>query len=98
MYITAIMYIRSMSQRPSKAKIGSQLTAVVGQGEAGVTVEPSRRAPPVAVVPPSSLRGKRSQFQDAYRVFLAKFPLDETGLENEFDSIRDKTPGRQVSL
>ena len=65
-------------------------------------VELTRRGQPVAVVLSrrelERLKGKRRHFRDAYSGFLDKYSLDDIGLEQDFASTRDKTPGRQVSL
>ncbi len=92
-----------MAEKYSIAEARSRLSSIVDKAEAGVAVELTRRGRPVAVVVSCQeferLRGKRSRFSDAYRNFLAKYPLKATGLDDDFAaSTRDKTTGRKVSL
>jgi len=100
MYI--MMYTHFMSQKYSIAEARSRLRAIVDQAEAGREVELTRRGQPVAVIVScrefDRLRGRRRHFGDAYKRFLAKFSLDEIGLENDFGAPRDTTAGRKVSL
>jgi prevent-host-death family protein len=75
----------------------------MNEAEAGAEVELTRRGQPVAVLVShrefERLRGKRSQFSDAYRKFLEKQSLDEIGIDDDFAaSTRDRTTGRKVSL
>jgi prevent-host-death family protein len=98
-----IMYITSMAHRYSVAEARAHLPAVIDQAEAGEAVEITRRGRLVAVVLSREaferLRAERPRFGDAYRAFLARFPLDEVGLERDFAaSVRDRSPGRRVKL
>ena len=102
MYI-AMYIIDLMSRRYSIAEARSNLPAIVDQAEAGVEVELTRRGQPVAVVVSrrefERLRGRRLHFGDAYRKFLEKHPLEETGVDDDFAaSTRDRTTGRKVLL
>lgn len=101
MYIS--MYTGYVSRRYSIAEARSRLPDIVDQAESGVEVELTRRGQPVAVLVShwefERLRGKRSQFGDAYRKFLQKHSLQEMGIEDDFAaSTRDKATGRKVSL
>jgi len=99
------MYIRCMSKskRYSIAEARSNLPTIVDQAEAGQEIELTRRGKPVAVVVSlrelERLRTDRPRFGDAYRSFLERYSLDDVGLEeNFFDSIREKSGGREVAL
>jgi prevent-host-death family protein len=99
------MYIRRMSkpERYSIAEARSNLPMIVDHAEAGQEIELTRRGKPVAVVVSlrelERLRTDRPRFADAYKSFLRRYSLDEVGLEeNFFDSIREKSGGREVAL
>jgi prevent-host-death family protein len=92
-----------MSRRYSIAEARSQLPTIVDQAESGIEVELTRRGKPVAVVVShrefERLRGRRHDFRDAYRTFLAAHALDEIGVDTSFAaSTRDRTSGRKVPL
>jgi prevent-host-death family protein len=92
-----------MSRRYSIAEARSRLPSLVDEAESGVEVELTRRGQPVAVLVSrrefERLRGKRLHFSDAYRKFLERHSLEEIGVEEDFTiSVRDRTPGRKVSL
>jgi cellobiose PTS system EIIB component len=97
------MYTSFMSRRYSIAEARSRLPSIIDEAEAGAEVELTRRGQPVAVLVShrelERLRGKHSNFSDAYRQFLEKHSLEEIGIEEDFAwSTRDRTPGRKVSL
>jgi prevent-host-death family protein len=101
MYI--VMYIVYMVRRYSIAEARSHLPAIIDQAESGLGVELTRRGEPVAVVISTRefdrLRGQRQHFSDAYQRFVAKYELKNVGVDAKFSrSIRDRTPGRHVSL
>lgn len=101
MYIN--MYIFGMSHRYSIAEARTSLPTIVDQAEAGLTVELTRRGKPVAVVVSlrefERSRTDRARFGDVYRDFLNTHTLKDIGLEPDFvASLRDKEPGRKVSL
>ena len=100
MYI--VLYSTIMANTYSISEARSHLPAIVNQAEAGLEIELTRRGQPVAVVLSrrelERLKGKRRHFRDAYRDFLDRHALEDIGLEQDFASIRHKTPGRQVSL
>jgi len=92
-----------MSKRYSIAEARSNLPAIVDQAEAGLEIELTRHGKPVAVVVSLREFGRRRNeglgFGDAYRKFLKKYSLKEIGFEEEFfRAIREKGPGRKVSL
>ena len=92
-----------MSRRYSIAEARSRLPSIVDEAESGIEVELTRRGQPVAVLVSrrefDRLRGKRLHFIDAYKKFLKRHSLEEIGVEDDFAiSIRDRSPGRKVSL
>ncbi len=89
--------------RYSIAEARSRLPTIVDQAESGVEVELTRRGRPVAVLVShrelERLRGKRLHFGDAYRRVLKTHSLQEIGVDDDFAaSVRDRTPGRKVSV
>jgi len=92
-----------MPKRYSIAEARSNLPGIVDQAEAGQKIELTRRGKPVAVVMSlrelERLRGERVPFGDAYRRFLKMHPLRNVGVEEDvFEPVRDRGPGRKVSL
>ena len=92
-----------MPRQYSIADARSNLPHIVDQAEAGLEVELTRRGQPVALVVSrrtfDRLREKRGQFSEAYERFLARFSLEEIGLDpGELSRARDTTTGRQVTL
>lgn len=92
-----------MPQRYSIADARTSLPTIVTQAEGGLNIELTRRGRPVAVVVSlrefERLRGDRPRFGDVYRNFLKTHSLAQVGLDDDFGvSIRDKGPGREVSL
>jgi len=101
MYI--IVYILEMSKRYSIADARANLPSIVDQAESGQAIELTRRGKPVAVIVSlrelERLRGARTQFSDAYRRFLESHTLRDVGIDADlFQSMRDREPGRKVSL
>lgn len=93
----------SEPKRYSIADARSNLPTIVDEAQAGMEVELTRRGKPVAVVISvhrfERLRDQRPGFTDAYLAFLEKYSLDEIGLDEAFvRELRDRTPGREVSL
>ena len=90
-----------MSRRYSIAEARSRLPGLIDQAQAGVEIELTRRGRPVAVLVSrrefERLRGERVHFGDAYRRFLEKHSLPGGGADFAV-SVRDRTPGRKVSL
>jgi prevent-host-death family protein len=92
-----------MPRHYSIAEARANLSDIVDQAEAGVTVELTRRDQPVAVVVSrrtfECLREQRGQFGDAHQQFIGRFCLDEIGLDpGELSTTRDTTAGRRVTL
>ena len=92
-----------MSKRYSIAEARSNLPTIVDQAENGLEVELTRRGKPVAIlISPRQLerlRSDRPRFTDAYKTFLRKHSLADLNLDQDFfQSIRDKSSGRKVSV
>jgi prevent-host-death family protein len=101
MYI--IVYIQEMSKRYSIADARANLPSIVDEAESGQAIELTRRGKPVAVIVSlrelERLRGARPQFSDAYRKFLESHTPRDVGIDADFfRSMRDREPGRKVSL
>ena len=97
------MYIVRMSRKYSIAEARTNLPTLVDQAENGLEVELTRRGKLVAIlISPrhlERLRSERPRFADAYKAFLSKHSLAELNFErNFFDSLRDKSSGRKVSM
>ena len=97
------MYIKFVAQQYSISEARAHLPLLIDQAEAGTDIKLTRRGKPVAVVVAISeyerLRRGRPSFAEAYRKFLENHPLEEFGLDDDFaSSVRDKGPGRKVSL
>ena len=91
-----------MTDRYSIADARTSLSAIVDKAEAGERVELTRRGQPVAVVISlrdyERMRGGRRRFGDAYRAFLERHSTQESAADAAFRRVRDKGPGRKVSL
>ena len=92
-----------MASRYSVAEARAHLPAIIDQAESGIHVELTRRGEPVAVLVSTHefevLRGKKRQFSDAYKQFVATHKLAEVGVSPQFArALRDRTPGRDVAL
>jgi prevent-host-death family protein len=97
------MYISMMAKRCSIAEARANLPSIVDQAEAGQEIELTRRGKPVAVVVSlrelERLRAERVPFGEAHRRFLKTHPLREVGVDDDvFEAVRDRDPGRKVSL
>ncbi|MFN0171161.1 MAG: type II toxin-antitoxin system Phd/YefM family antitoxin [Bryobacteraceae bacterium] len=92
-----------MAARYSIAEARAQLPTLIDQAESGVPVELTRRGEPVAVLVSTHeferLHGRQRHFSQAYKQFVARYELTETGVSPSFaSSLRDRTPGRDVRL
>ena len=91
------------SKKYSISDARDHLPGIVKEAEAGFEIELTRRGRPVAVIISlqeyERLHADRPRFEDTYRTFLEQHPLTEEGLEEGyFESLRDRRPGREVSL
>ena len=92
-----------MTSRYSIAEARAQLPTIIDQAKSGIHVELTRRGEAVAVLVSTHefelLRGKKRQFRDAYKQFLATHKLGEIGVNRQFaTSLRDRARGRDVAL
>ncbi|MDB4917602.1 MAG: Antitoxin [Gemmatimonadetes bacterium] len=92
-----------MSTHYSIAEARSRLPTIVDQAESGVEVLLTRRGKLVAAVVGlralERLREHRPEFGATYRDFLARYSLDDVGLEAEaFAEVRGTDDGRKVTL
>jgi prevent-host-death family protein len=91
-----------MANRYSIADARTSLSAIVDKAEAGEQVELTRRGQPVALVISirdyERMRGGRRRFGEAYRAFLEKYSTRDTDAGAVFRQVRNKEPGRKVSL
>lgn len=92
-----------MPNRYSIAEARSRLPTIVDQAESGVEVLLTRRGKLVAAVVGlralERLREERPQFGSTYRDFLARYSLDDIGLEADaFSQTRGRDAGRKVTL
>ena len=92
-----------MSKKYSIAEARTNLPTLVDQAESGLEIELTRRGKSVAIlISPRQLerlRSERPRFADAYKAFLSKHSLADLDLEKDlFESLRDKSSGRKVSM
>lgn len=93
-----------MTEKHSIADARRNLPRLIREAENGKTVELTRRGEPVAVLVGhrqfKRLSGKRRGFAAAYREFLETTDLSKLDLDPDelFEGVRDKSPGRDVSL
>ena len=80
----------------------ANLPEILNDVEAGKEFHLTRRGRAVAVMlSPQRYEAlvNRSDFGDAYRAFVARYPLDQVGVDDDFfESTRDRQPGRRVRL
>ena len=92
-----------MTRTYAVAEARARLSDILDEVEAGGAVHLTRRGRAVAVVLSAAqyeaLRGERSSFGDAYRVFAASHAMDGVDLDTTyFASLRDRGPGRRTRL
>ena len=93
-----------MTEKHSITDARRNLPRLIREAENGKTVELTRRGEPVAVPVGhrqlKRLSGNRRGFAAAYREFLESADLPELDLDPDelFEGVRDKSPGRDVSL
>jgi prevent-host-death family protein len=92
-----------MATRYSVAEARNQFTRILRSVEQGEAVELTRRGKPVAVLVSAKdfarLQDGRITFWEAYTEFM-KRPEHRKGLlrPDEFRDLRDRSPGRKVTL
>ncbi len=87
----------------SIAETRENLPALIKTAESGVAFEVTRRGHAVAVVLPIQeykrfMNDKKNSFSKALDEFRADFHPEDESEEHYFDNLRDKSPGREVSL
>jgi prevent-host-death family protein len=92
-----------MPKRYPIADARRNLAMLVREAEAGVRVELTRRATPVAVLVSVEQWGRlsegRSSFAERYAEFRRRFPRRKGGVGPAFfGKLRDRAPGRKVDL
>jgi prevent-host-death family protein len=90
-------------RRYSVAEARAKLPTILNEVGAGDEIYLTRRGRPTAVVVSTQtydeLRSRRPTFAQAYGTFLRRHAPGEVGLEAEdFDALRDPSPGRKVRL
>jgi prevent-host-death family protein len=92
-----------MPEQYSIAQAKNKLTAIVHNVETGPAVQLTRHGKPVAMLLSvkeyERLAGKRKDFYEEMMVFRQS--LEKDGVEvsgEEFEDVRDETPGREVNL
>ncbi len=92
-----------MSRTYSLSEARANLSTIVDEVQVGDPIELTRRGEPIAIV--VSLRDyrrlsdERPSCSDLYSRFRERFPLGENGIEDGyFDSLRDRSPGRDVKF
>ena len=102
MYIT--MYTCDMGKRSySVAEARARLPTILNEVGAGDAVYLTRRGQPAAVVVSTRmydlLREQRPNFAQVYGEFLQRHAPADLDLDpKDFDSVRDRSPGRKVRL
>ncbi len=89
-----------MSKRYSIAEARNQLPAIVHDAEKGKPVELTRRGKPVAILLSVAeyerLSLARPNFWGALQAFRARHDFNELDVDQIFDGVRDRSPGREV--
>lgn len=92
-----------MKKQYSISEARANFPSILREAEAGQEVELTKHGKTVAVVISrrelDRLRGTGRNFMDAYDEFVKKYPPEEFGFPPGFaESVRDKSPGREVTL
>lgn len=92
-----------MPREYSIAHVRDHLSEVVHEAEAGEKITLTRRGKPVAVLLSQQqfdrLRGEGPGFWNAYQSFRETLNLESFGIDRKtLADLRDKSPGRKVSL
>jgi prevent-host-death family protein len=97
------MYITTMSKEYSVAEARKNLPAVLDEVASGAAVQLTRRGRPIAVLVSvdeyEKLKAGRTTFAEAYGKFRKEHPETGKGISaSYFRKLRDRSPGRKVSL
>jgi prevent-host-death family protein len=87
----------------SVAEARQNLARLIRDAERGRAVKITRRGQPVAVLLSASgylaLTGERRSFVDAIDAIRERLDVDHLGIgDDEFEGLRDRSPGREVPL
>jgi prevent-host-death family protein len=87
----------------SVAEARQNFARLIKRAQQGKAIEITRRGEPVAVLISASeysaIKGERSSFIDAMRHVRERLGVEELGIgDAEFEGLREKSPGREVSL
>ena len=91
------------STKVSVAEARQNFARLIKRAEHGNAIEITRRGEPVAVLLSASeyaaIIGERSSFIEATRQVRDRMGVEELGIgDADFDGLRDRSPGREVSL
>ncbi|MFQ5698499.1 MAG: type II toxin-antitoxin system Phd/YefM family antitoxin [Myxococcota bacterium] len=89
--------------RVSVAEARQNFARLIRTAQRGKTIEITRRGEPVAVLLSSSgylaLTGERPSFLEAVDLVRERLSVDRLGIgDEEFEGLRDDSPGREVSF
>ena len=92
-----------MAKEYSVADARKNLPAVLDEVASGAEIQLTRRGRPIAVLVSvdeyEKLKAGRTTFSEAYRAFRQEHPGGGKGVGGAyFRKLRDRTPGRKVSL
>ena len=92
-----------MPKQYSIAEARDHFAALIHKVEQDVAIELTRRGKPVAVILSireyQQLRAEKVSFWQAFDSFRVKFDLQQLDIQPEtFNELRDRSPGREVTL
>ncbi len=91
-----------MSKRYSVVEARKNLPSLIRDVEKGETVEFTRRGKPVAVLISTKeyaeLNGPSQDLWQAIHEFRRQFDLTELEIDEIYRNVRDRSPGREVTL
>ncbi len=87
----------------SVAEARQHFARLIKRAQQGKTIEITRRGEPVAVLLSatkySAITGEPSSFIDAMRQVRERLEVDELEIgDEEFEGLREQSPGREISL
>jgi prevent-host-death family protein len=87
----------------SVAEARQHFARLIKRAQQGKTIEITRRGEPVAVLISASeysaITGDRSSFMEAMRQVRERLRVDELEIgDEEFEGLREESPGREISL
>ncbi len=102
-YLYIIKETRMAATKVSVAEARQHFARLIKRAQQGKTIEITRRGEPVAVLLSateySAIMGERSSFIDAMRQVRERLGVDELEIgDAEFEGLRERSPGREISL